>query len=171
MHNKKSMLICFILAVIIYGAIGCSVAVYDNYKHSKNTTTLVEDKIVGFTEEPILLAAKTIELNNNPVLFKDLKYAAVYDLNFYSTLLADAEDGLLQLNTAISSGDYTLEAEEVMMKEATRLTTLMKDVETTISNIERWEKDFYCAAKVFEFFTKRGYSKEVTCAILGNMMI
>ncbi len=34
-----------------------------------------------------------------------------------------------------------------------------------------WEEEHYYATKVFQYFMQRGFTKEVTCAIIGNMMI
>ncbi len=37
--------------------------------------------------------------------------------------------------------------------------------------IQQWEEEHYYATKVWEYFRQRGFSQEITCAIIGNMMI
>lgn len=39
------------------------------------------------------------------------------------------------------------------------------------AKIKKWEEEHYYATKVWEYFRQRGFSQEVTCAIIGNMMI
>lgn len=37
--------------------------------------------------------------------------------------------------------------------------------------IQQWEEEHYYATKVWEYLRQEGFSQEVTCAIIGNMMI
>lgn len=37
--------------------------------------------------------------------------------------------------------------------------------------IQQWEEEHYYAAKVWEYLRQKGFSQEVICAIIGNMMI
>jgi hypothetical protein len=37
--------------------------------------------------------------------------------------------------------------------------------------IVQWEEEHYYATKVWEYLRQKGFSQEVTCAIIGNMMI
>lgn len=37
--------------------------------------------------------------------------------------------------------------------------------------IKQWEEEYYYATKVWEYFRQEGFNQEVTCAIIGNMMI
>lgn len=39
------------------------------------------------------------------------------------------------------------------------------------AKIEQWEEEYYYATKVWEYLRQKGFSQEVTCAIIGNMMI
>ena len=39
------------------------------------------------------------------------------------------------------------------------------------NKIQQWEEEYYYAAKVWEYLRQKGFSQEVTCAIIGNMMI
>lgn len=40
-----------------------------------------------------------------------------------------------------------------------------------LEKVKKWEKDHYYATKVWEFLRLRGFSQEVTCGIIGNMMV
>ena len=42
---------------------------------------------------------------------------------------------------------------------------------TDMEYYDIWEEEHYFAAKVFKYFTKKGFTPEATCAIIGNMMI
>lgn len=37
--------------------------------------------------------------------------------------------------------------------------------------IQQWEEEYYYATKVWEYLRQKGFNQEVTCAIIGNMMI
>jgi hypothetical protein len=37
--------------------------------------------------------------------------------------------------------------------------------------IQQWEEEHYYATEVWEYLRQKGFSQEVTCAIIGNMMI
>ena len=58
-----------------------------------------------------------------------------------------------------------------MKDELVRLKLLEARVQSDLDNYLTWEKEHYYAAKVFEYFMQRGFSREVACAIIGNMMI
>ncbi len=40
-----------------------------------------------------------------------------------------------------------------------------------LDKIKRWEEEHYYATKAWEFLRQEGFSQEITCAIIGNMMI
>ena len=39
------------------------------------------------------------------------------------------------------------------------------------AKIKQWEEEHYYATKVWEYLRQKGFSQEITCAIIGNMMI
>jgi hypothetical protein len=39
------------------------------------------------------------------------------------------------------------------------------------AKIEKWEEEYYYATNVWKYLRQRGFSQEVTCGIIGNMMI
>jgi len=40
-----------------------------------------------------------------------------------------------------------------------------------LAKIQKWEEEYYYATKVWEYLRQRGFSQEVACGIIGNMMI
>jgi hypothetical protein len=40
-----------------------------------------------------------------------------------------------------------------------------------LDKIKQWKEEYYYATKVWEFLRREGFSQEITCAIIGNMMI
>jgi hypothetical protein len=45
------------------------------------------------------------------------------------------------------------------------------DQEDYSAKIKQWEEEYYYATKVWEYLRQKGFSQEITCAIIGNMMI
>jgi hypothetical protein len=43
--------------------------------------------------------------------------------------------------------------------------------EDNSDKIQQWEEEHYYATKVWKYLRQKGFSQEVTCAIIGNMMI
>jgi hypothetical protein len=39
------------------------------------------------------------------------------------------------------------------------------------AKIEQWEEEHYYATKVWEYLRQKGFNQEITCGIIGNMMI
>ena len=78
---------------------------------------------------------------------KDVVYTANYDVD-------ETEEYLTQIRT----------------KQA-ELEKLEAKVASDLAHYEAWEEEHFYAAKVFQYFMQRGFTKEATCAIIGNMMI
>lgn len=43
--------------------------------------------------------------------------------------------------------------------------------ETYSAKIKQWEEEHYYATKVWEYLRQKGFNQEITCAIIGNMMV
>ena len=110
-------------------------------------------------------------LNETPLQFKNIKYKICYDTCTGSNLLDTVNTAIIQLKTAINSGDYTTEAQKTMLQEVSRLETISTKIESNIDKINAWESEYFYATKTWQFFKQRGYSDVVVSAILGNMMI
>lgn len=48
---------------------------------------------------------------------------------------------------------------------------ITEQVEDYSGKLQQWEEEYYYATKVWEYLRQKGFSQEVTCAIIGNMMI
>ena len=73
--------------------------------------------------------------------------------------------------TAYYDIDTTKEYLKQIKKQRTELENLEAKVASDLKQYVKWEEEYYWAAKVFEYFMQRGFTKEATCAIIGNMMI
>ena len=67
--------------------------------------------------------------------------------------------------------DYTCEAAFEMTNELNRLREIESKMSSDLNHYLIWEDEHYYATKVWEYFRQRGFNNEVTCAIIGNMMI
>ena len=67
--------------------------------------------------------------------------------------------------------DSTKEYLKQIKKQKAELENLEAKVTSDLKQYLKWEDEYYLAAKVFGYFMQRGFTKEATCAIIGNMMI
>ena len=111
------------------------------------------------------------KLNVEPVQFSDITYITYYDKETIIAYSNTIKDNINQLELCILSDDYTKDAVETMNKELVRLQDILATYEVDLHKIATWEQEYYYASKVFEFLLSHGYSREVTCGIIGNMMI
>lgn len=59
---------------------------------------------------------------------------------------------------------------QIRTKQA-ELEELEAKVASDLARYNAWEEEHFYATKVFQYFIQRGFTKEATCAIIGNMMI
>lgn len=109
-------------------------------------------------------------LIDTPKLYSDVTYAIYYDPEPTEELLAKVKAATKELEQ-LELADYSCDARIEMKDELVRLKMLEARVQSDLDSYLAWEKEHYYAAKVFEYFMQRGFSREVTCAIIGNMMI
>jgi hypothetical protein len=123
------------------------------------------------TTPPTAVEDAKTEFNNEPVMFHELNYSEFYDVNECNTYIAMVFDKVCEIDAALNSGSYTEEAEGYMQQERARLLEIISNLRCDIEKYSLWETEYYYAAKTWEFLMKRGYSKIVASAILGNMMV
>lgn len=112
------------------------------------------------------------ELISTPVQFTELDYVVSYDRNHCADTINIVNDSIYQLSSALDNEEsYTENAIHVMSHEYSRLLYVKKQLETDLEQFNKWEQEYYYAAKTFEFLMSKGYSREVACGIIGNMMI
>lgn len=102
--------------------------------------------------------------------FPELDYAVYYEPEPTEELLARIRVAIKELGS-INNEQYTCEAVMSMQEELARLKKVESRLESDLNKYLTWEEEHYYAAKVWEFFRQRGFNNEVTCAIIGNMMI
>ena len=86
------------------------------------------------------------------------------------TVNAEAKEQELSYNVYYdidATKDYL---EQIKLRKA-ELESLEAKVVSDLEQYTKWEEEYYWAAKVFEYFMQRGFTKEATCAIIGNMMV
>lgn len=136
--------------------------------------------ILSMTEsrtDGICLRASTKEsesqkeaLIEDPVLYSELSYSVYYDPDATKEFLAKIQTSIIELN-CLNESDYTLKAWELTQQERTRLVDLEAKVASDLTHYLTWETEYYYATKTWEYLMQRGYSREITSAIIGNMMV
>lgn len=111
-----------------------------------------------------------VSLENSPVLYPELAYVIYYDIAMTEDLLINVRFAIKELGE-VDYAMYTSSAIKAMIAEMERLEDIEAGLVSDINHYLRWEKEHYYAAKVWEYLVHRGFSNEVTCAIIGNMMI
>jgi hypothetical protein len=114
-------------------------------KYTNLSIKLILIVLLGFLFWLILSDIAVVEVEASKV--KDVVYMANYDVD-------ETEEYLTQIRT----------------KQA-ELEKLEAKVASDLAHYESWEEEHFYATKVFQYFMQRGFTKEATCAIIGNMMI
>ena len=104
------------------------------------------------------------------MLFTEIDYVRYYDIKLTEDLQFKIQVAIERLEK-LDLSEYTIEAVDMMEMELDRLIELEHRVASDLTHYRKWEKESYYAAKVWEYFMQRGFSNEITCAIIGNMMI
>ena len=123
------------------------------------------------TRATLCETAEAKPLNNNPLLYSELTYSELYDIESCTDFVNELQQSIKAISDAISSNEYTIYAVDEMVLETIRLKAVITAVESDIERYTAWEQEHYYAAKTWEFFKKNGFSDVVTSAIIGNMMI
>lgn len=167
LNNRKRLLMLF-GAIITLIVLFC-VCFYESPAIVASTSSwFTPDIAVVATTET---TAPVIVLNREPVTFDDRIYKIFYDIDLSKDYVSDLTNCVSVLDNAISSGEYTCEAAETMNTEKARLQDIIELVNADINRYTIWEQEHYYAAKTYEFLRQNGYSAEVACGIIGNMMI
>ena len=106
-----------------------------------------------------------------PITFLDVEYKALFDIALSEGYIVELTDYVSILEEAIHSGEYTAAAADTMTDELQRILEIIANTEIDAVRYAIWEQEHYYAAKTYQFLRQRGYSAEIACAIIGNMMI
>ena len=110
-------------------------------------------------------------LINEPILFTDINYIELFDIDLINNELNTINNAILKINNALFTADFTDEARDAMITERKRLQAASDAFQHDINCYTKWETEHYYTAKIWLFLRANGYSNEVTCGIIGNMMI
>lgn len=178
------VLVAVIIAVVITGnaetTSGCKITtdttdqntfitqVYDELAEPETTEaeTAVEITLETAASESTLNPT----LKTDPILYPELDYTIYYDLIPTERLVIEVRTAIQTLSN-LNKSEYTTEAIRAINDETSRLRNIESRLTSDIQHYLKWEKEHYYAAKVWEYFMQRGFSSEVVCAIIGNMMI
>ena len=116
-------------------------------------------------------AAQVDDLISVPTLFTGLAYTEFFTIEACTDYLNEVNAAIEQINSDLDQYDFTEEAIKEMQTELTRLQEVANSYKYDIDCYTTWQNEHYYAAKVWEFLRLNGYSNEVTCGIIGNMMI
>ena len=173
-NNRMALFALFVLFFIVYFFVIDPITTADSDMYTEST--VVEETAVpteeSSYEEPIYEETEPVkELNNIPLIFNHIEYKAFYDIDLGNSHINEVNNYIQVLTTAIDSEDYTEAAESAMNDELVRLHDIVEAYKLDVLKYSTWESEYYYAAKTYEFFRQNGYSAEVACGIIGNMMI
>jgi uncharacterized protein YceK len=78
--------------------------------------------------------------------------------------------GCAEAESAVQSAEAkTVETAPVFCTDVECCTPETED--EYLAKIQKWEEEYYYATNVWKYLRQRGFSQEVTCGIIGNMMI
>ena len=66
---------------------------------------------------------------------------------------------------------YEFSARYTMQLENSRLLLIDASYKANLEALTTWKSEYYYAYETLDFFMQNGYSKEVACGIIGNMMV
>lgn len=169
-HKLRTGVRLFLFLLLVITALFIVVTAAGRDGAQEPVTASVE-KVDTNTESVQATTEPVVVLNADPILFPEYTYQELFDIKLCTDYTDKVSVAAETLTEAIDSGNYTSEAIHVMEMELTRLYTIISYVEADIRHYTTQEQEYYYAAKTWQFFRQRGYSAEVTSAIIGNMMI
>jgi hypothetical protein len=111
---------------------------------------------------------KTID---KPITFDKIKYKKVYSLKQCKAKVNNIKSKISYLKSTIKTNSYSSDAIKSLDIELERLKKIALKYKKDIKYLSKRQKDYYFATKTWSFLRSKGYSKVVSSAILGNMMV
>ena len=151
----------------------------------QDDTTIKEDQLETVEAESIYTCAtvpsiqesfevetyQEIVLVDTPVLFLEITYVEPILPSEAAERLNSVDNAITSLETECLSESYSEYAVFEMRAEIDRLIEIKLQLQSDITKFTRWETEYYYATHVWYFLRSRGYSKEVSAGIIGNMMV
>lgn len=150
-----------ILIVLVFSFI-CYAGMTDFYTFTEPTAP-----IESTTEFTNLFTEPAID---KPIIFPGIQYGTIYKHEEAKLFLEELNQAVLTLEQEIGSCKYTDSAIKLMEEEVARIDSIIITVKNDIATFTKWKEEYYYSAEVYLRLRENGYSAEVACAIIGNMM-
>jgi hypothetical protein len=110
-------------------------------------------------------------LKEYPMTFSEDEYVEFFTVQQCEDYKAELNVLVIALEGAITSDEYSTTAVDSMIEEQNRIIGIIEKLEADIAKYNLWEQEHFYATRTYLFLRQNGYSSEVACAIIGNMMI
>ena len=162
---------CVILLIFAFSSCNASKAADVSTGSSAEETTSVTITESGSETEETNSEESTTVLIDTPITFNDMQYVELYNIEETEKKLEELAVCINQLTEAIDSGLYEFPARYTMQLENNRLLLIEASYQANLEALKAWENEYYYAYRTLDFFMQNGYSREVACGIIGNMMV
>lgn len=162
---------CVILIIFIFSSCNAGKAADVSTDGSTEETTSVTTTESNSEIEETKPEESSPNLISTPITFNDVQYIELYNIEDTEKKIEELAGYIQQLTTAINSDMYEFPARYTMQLENSRLLLIQTSYQANLETLKTWKEEYYYAYKTLDFFIQNGYSKEVACGIIGNMMV
>lgn len=162
---------CIILFILTFNSYNASKATYVSTEsvitETSSATTAGLDQESKETKPEEIKPA----LIDTPITFNDIQYIELYNIEETEKKIEELAVCINQLTEAIDSEMYEFPARYTMQLENSRLLLIEASYQANLEALKAWKNEYYYAYRTLDFLMQNGYSKEVACGIIGNMMV
>lgn len=168
-----AVICCFCVTLLIFVFSSCNAGKAADV----STGSTTEETSVVSTIEPSSEVDETKPeestptLISTPITFNDMQYVELYNIEETEKKIEELAACIRQLTEAIDSGMYEFPARYTMQLENSRLLLIEASYQADLEALKAWKNEYYYAYRTLDFLIQNGYSKEVACGIIGNMMV
>lgn len=162
---------CFCVILLIFAFSSCNAgkaADVSTDDSTEVTTAITESNSEAEETSP---EESTQALISTPITFNDIQYIELYNIEETEKKIEALAVCIQQLTDAIDSGMYEFPARYTMQLENSRLLLIEASYQANLETLKAWKDEYYYAYETLDFLMQNGYSKEVACGIIGNMMV
>lgn len=162
---------CVIFIIFIFSSCNAGKAADVSTGGSTEETTSVTTTESNSATEETKPEESSPTLISTPITFNDVQYIELYNIEDTENKIEELAGYIQQLTTAINSDMYEFPARYTMQLENSRLLLIQTSYQANLDALKTWKEEYYYAYKTLDFFIQNGYSREVACGIIGNMMV
>lgn len=162
---------CVILLIVTFSSCNAGQAADVSTGSSTEETVSVAASAPSSEADETEPEETTPTLISTAITFNDVQYVELYNIKETEKRLKELDDCINQLTEAIDSGMYEFPARYTMQLENSRLRLIEASYQSNLEALKAWENEYYYAYRTLDFLMQNGYSKEVACGIIGNMMV